>query len=288
MKRYVALTTCAALLLLTGLAAAQTASPSTCTVTKFTVPNLTLTAPEGINGFNTVTGVASSPSPKAFGQAFIRFSDGTYKVFTNFHSSILRKRNSSGTTVGSFFNSTGGSHGWILSGSTSKTFDYPGKTNTDLFGINKYGTIVGTYNQQANGFKLKSGVLSSIHFPNSTTTVPFAISDTGVIVGRYTVSGDSAFHGFVLANGVYKKFDAPGAATLGSYATDVNASGEIVGVVYTSNGLRGYIYKNGTFTIYNVPNATMTEIFGVNNVGTITGDFTDATFENGGFIRQCQ
>lgn len=288
MKSLLALTTCAALLLLTGLAAAQTASPSTCTVTKFTAPTLTLTSAQGINGFNTVVGVGSSPSPKAYGQAFIRFSDGTYKVFTNFQSSVLHKRNSAGTSVGAYFNSTGGSHGWILSGSTSKTFDYPGQTNTELFGINKYGTIVGTYNQQLKSFKLKNGVLSSIHFPNSTTTAALAISDMGVVVGRYTISGSNQYHGFVLANGVYKTLDAPNAVAPGSYATDVNASGEIVGVVYTSNGLRGYIYKNGTFTTYNVPNATMTKINGVNNVGTITGEFTDATFENAGFIRQCQ
>lgn len=292
MKRFIASTTCAALLGLAMTAMAQTATPSTCTVTKFTdTSTYVLTQPWGINDFNTVVGLASSASPKAFGYGFIRYSDNTYKTYTQWVTSAFHKRNYSGVTVGFYSNGGAGMHGVVIHGSTIQTVDFPGASDTRLYGINKYGTIVGTYNTDTKAFKLKNGTFSSIHFPGSSQTIPYAVSDTGVVVGLYMVSGSGKKHGFVLANGVYKTIDYPNANSVGSYATDINAAGEIVGVHSTStttSANAGYIYKNGAFQSYSVPNSTTTRILGLNNKGTITGEFSDATFENGGFIRSCQ
>jgi len=202
----------------------------------------------GINRWNTVVGTGVLSGGSIVG--FVRYSNGgvtTYK-FPNATQTHFSKRSASGVTVGAVdFN-----HGLIVSGSSATTIDYPGAPQTILTGINKWDTMVGTYqyNDDADfgpewtGFKMWSnGSFTTIGAPGAINTNPNSISDTGIVVGWY-VSGSEAVpfaadpsHGFVLANGVYKTIDYPNA--FGTSLNDINSAGVIVGSRIHANGVGG-------------------------------------------------
>ena len=184
----------------------------------------------GINRWNTVVGTGTLSDV-----GFVRYSNGgvtTYK-FPNAIQTHFSKRNKFGVTVGD----VDFTHGLIVSGSSAATIDYPGAPQTILTGINKWNTMVGTYQYDDDadfgplwtGFKMwKNGSFTPIGPPGAINTNPNSISDTGIVVGSY-VSGSDAVpfapdprHGFVLANGVYKTLDYPNAFLTG--LNDINSA----------------------------------------------------------------
>jgi len=61
-------------------------------------------------------------------------------------------------------------HGFRLAGGTFTSFNFPGATFTDAYGINNAGDIVGDYLDSAgagHGFLLKNGTFSSFDAPNA-------------------------------------------------------------------------------------------------------------------------
>ena len=114
-------------------------------------------------------------------------------------------------------------------------------------------------------------------------------------------------HGFVDNNGVYTTVDEPNAnpstygiyGYAGTYLTGINASAEMVGYYVNSNGIYvGFTDVNGVFTNVYVPGSSGspnfpggTELLGVNNSGTILGEYqsgflsatTYFTYRNGTF-----
>jgi len=247
----------------------------------------------GINRWNTVVGSGTLSGGSTVG--FVRYSNGgvtTYK-FPNATQTHFSKRNASGVTVGDVdFN-----HGLIVSGFSAATIDYPGAPQTILTGINKWNTMVGTYqyNDDADfgpewtGFKMwKNGSFTIIAAPGAINTNPNSISDTGIVVGWY-VSGSEAVpfapdpsHGFVLANGVYKTIDYPNA--FGTSLNDINSAGVIVGSWIDANGVGGgFLFVNGKFKNVLGPHGETTAVNGINDAGYVTG-----TSSAGSFIAHCQ
>ncbi len=93
-------------------------------------------------------------------------------------------------------------------------------------------------------------------------------------------------------------FDAPGAGTgplQGTYATNINPSGAIIGFSRDANDVRhGFIRsQDGSFTIFEAPGAGTaagqgTRAYGTNPSGTITGHFTDSVNTAHGYVRSNQ
>jgi hypothetical protein len=65
------------------------------------------------------------------------------------------------------------------------------------------GTWADVNRGKQHGFVLRGGVLSTIDFPDSNCTGTWKINDSGEIAGRYQTGGDSKFHLFLLADGVF-------------------------------------------------------------------------------------
>ena len=245
----------------------------------------------GINRWNTVVGTGTLSSGSIAG--FVRYSNGgvtTYK-FPNATQTHFSKRNASGVSVGDIdFN-----HGLIVSGSSATTIDYPGAPQTILTGINKWNTMVGTYqyNDDADfgpewtGFKMWSnGSFTTIGAPGAINTNPNSISDAGVVVGWYE-SNIQPFtahpsHGFVLANGVYKTVDYPNAFR--TSLNDINSAGVIVGSwTDTNGGGGGFLLVNGKIKNVLGPNGETTAVNGINDSNYVSG-----TSSAGAFIAHCQ
>jgi probable HAF family extracellular repeat protein len=123
-------------------------------------------------------------------------------------------------------------------------------------------------------------------------TSPGGINDAGQIVGTYTVvtfshaNSFSTTHGFIYAGGTYTTLDAPGAFT---FASDINASGQIVGTYNSAGGpYHGFLYSGGTYTTLDDPSASTsvfggTHALGINDAGQIVGQFDNATGRHGFF-----
>ncbi len=86
------------------------------------------------------------------------------------------------------------------------------------------------------------------------------------------------YHGFVLANGVYKTVNYPKAFR--TVLNDINASGVIVG----SWDGGGFLYVNGTFKHVKGPNNVQVwTVNGINGYGYVTG-----ISSGGSFTAHCQ
>ena len=247
----------------------------------------------GINQWNTVVGTGKLADSSIVG--FTRYSNGgvtTYK-FPNSGQTHFSKRNASGVTVGD----VDFDHGLIVTGSSATTIDYPGAPQTMLTGINKWDSMVGTYqyNDDADfgpewtGFKMwKNGTFAAINAPGAINTNPNSINDSGTVVGWYEASAEAVpfaadpAHGFVLANGVYKTVSYPDAFR--TSLNDINSAGVIVGSWGDANGgAGGFLFVNGKFKDVLTPGGGSTAVNGINDNGYVTG-----TYSAGSFVAHCQ
>ena len=119
-------------------------------------------------------------------------------------------------SVGSYTDSGGVAHGYILKGKKVTTLDDPKATagTTGASNIQYNGTaVVGVYTNSAGvtvGFLYKGGKFKDIPGPKGNLgTSANAINDAGDVVGNYTDSA-GVIHGFLLKGGKYKTLDVPG------------------------------------------------------------------------------
>ncbi len=120
-----------------------------------------------------------------------------------------------------------------------------------------------------------------------TMTALNGINNSGQIVGKYPDS--RGFHGLLRdQRGKLVRIDVPGAK--GTYVTKINDRGQIVG---SSNdvsaevgveGTKGFLLSRGRFTTIAYPRALFTQAYGINNAGTVVGEFLDKSGVIHGFL----
>jgi uncharacterized membrane protein len=176
--------------------------------------------------------------------------------------------NSQGDIVGIYYTSVGNAntqylptgntgHGFLLSGGTYTSIDFPGAILTEVWRITDGGQILGRYQSPVDGkyhlFLFNDGVFSSIpDVPGSIETAPADISfgaldGAGDIVGDYSnqtpimhkIKFGKDLHGFLLSGGVYTTIDFPGAVATGAWG--IHSSGVIVGAYLDANN-RAHAY----------------------------------------------
>jgi hypothetical protein len=190
--------------------------------------------------------------------SFVRSSSGTFTLFDAPKAGTAAKQgtvvlyegglNSQGETCGFYFNSNGKVFPFIRKPNGVITSFDPLKSKlTFPTWINDGGITVGcalTADSCYGFIRNPGGALTTfqVPYPNlgAAGTQPNAISSSGVITGLF---GDSnnIVHGFVRsADGVFSKFDAPGAGSVpGSYQgttpESINSAGQVVGYLVDSN-----------------------------------------------------
>jgi probable HAF family extracellular repeat protein len=186
--------------------------------------------------------------------------------------------NRHGQIVGTYTDSVGTPHGFLLTAGTCLTIDGPaGALATFANGLNDHGQIVGFYEDQPGrfrGFLYDHGVATPLPLlPDQEEIVwlsVYDINNRGHIVGAYRDSNPGTTRGFLLREGVYTMIDPPLAV-----ATVINEHNQIVGL---EGGPQGnvYLYKNATWTaiLNNVPMGDATgQILGLNDRVQIVGSF---------------
>jgi uncharacterized membrane protein len=196
--------------------------------------------------------------------------------------------------VGSYGDSSGGTHGFLYTAGVFTPLDVPfaGAAATIAHGINDHGQIVGSYNDLSgrHGFVYAADVFTPLDapFPGAAATIAHGINDQGQIVGQYNDS--SGLHGFVYAAGVFTPLDVPFSGTIATIPFDINDQGQIVGyyIDFPTGRAHGFLYTAGVFTPLEFPfsnpdaSSNATEPFGINNSGQIVGLYTDPGGTNPG------
>jgi hypothetical protein len=167
--------------------------------------------------------------------------------------------------------------------------DFPGATDTRLFGINAHNDAVGAYldaSGNPHGFCMKAGAFTSVEPAGAVLSQARAINDAGTVAGYY-IEDTGAMHGFVFKNGQITSFDVTGAVH--SQVLGINNRGDIVGAYDTGdiNTSIGFVWRNGRFTSFEVPGSApgTTAAFGINDEGQVVGTYSDAQGNSYGFLR---
>jgi hypothetical protein len=201
------------------------------------------------------------------------------------------------------------------------TFDWPGACTASqttgchgsgVWNINTFGEAVGPYEDTSGNFvahtaiRYPNGQITSFSVPGSSMeygqgTVPASftgLNDAGVITGEYYDSNNT-FHGYIRdALGHFTTFEAPGANLTipyyGTFPSSLNVFGSVAGSYLDGNSVyHGFLRDPlGKITGFEAPgadttagsfNGTSPEC--VNDLGAITGYYTDANSIYHGFVR---
>jgi probable HAF family extracellular repeat protein len=127
--------------------------------------------------------------------------------------------------------------------------DFPQSIQTEAYGINARGAIVGMYidvKGEPHGFLLENGKYTRIDVPGALFTLNArAINARGDILGNYH-DRDDVQHGYLLRNGKFTRITHPGAIATNS--NGINNAGDVTGQWWNVNDRsRGYIRRNGKF-----------------------------------------
>ena len=120
--------------------------------------------------------------------------------------------NDSGAVTGDY-NGTSGTLGFVYSGGTYTTLEYPdsGESNdTTGVQINDLGVVIGKFNTVAFGYSGGAdGKYTEIDYPKSTMTVASGINASGVVAGYYTTGLKALASGYVYSDGSYTRNQVP-------------------------------------------------------------------------------
>src|SRR4029077_5027613 len=99
-------------------------------------------------------------------------------------STIAENVNGFSNVVGSYVDSAGRTHGFLLKNSQYLTLDFPGAAATKSYSINDGGLIIGTYFQGGvpQAFRFNKGTFQVLNV-GSGSNYAFGLNRTGSIVG---------------------------------------------------------------------------------------------------------
>ena len=191
-----------------------------------------------------------------------------------------------GDIVGTYYDASSNSYGFLLSGGTYTTVDYPGSTDTQLSGINDMGQIVGQTRNPNSGFlyDVQNQTFTTVIYPNANYVFPYAINNAGTIAGA-AVYGAGQFIGFELNGSAYRHV-LP-LRTSQSEVFGITASGRLFGQAFGKNRTLNFSFANGKYSLRLIPNAPGAVVNGVNPAGTaLVGYYNPSSGVTAGFLYQ--
>ena len=154
--------------------------------------------------------------------------------------------------------------------------DYPGATQTQVFGINNRGEVVGNGLSTVSSpfiYKWEDGTFTDVPpvAPDMSTSV-LAINDAHVLAGS-AVDPSGGFQSAVVirTDGTYELFTHPDAFVL-TQARGINDRGIVTGYRDALDGTTiGFVWRPTTGTFIDIVPSTMTLAHGINTAGEIVG-----------------
>jgi hypothetical protein len=181
----------------------------------------------------------------------------------------------------------GGVHGFIWEGNGScfDIVDPNGPTQTNAWGVNSAGVIVGFYINASGiyqGFEYNNSTYNTISCAGWTNTRAYGINDAGIIVGDVFNSATGPFSGFAYKSGKCIIFNYPNASS--TFARGINNKTQITGLYNDATGTHGFFESGGVFQTLNYPSATSTLAYHLNDKGQIPGYYSDTSGGIHGFV----
>ena len=140
----------------------------------------------------------------------------------------------------------------------------------DAYDINDSGQIAGSDFHMHAVLYSKQTVIKLGSLTPDGYSVPRRINARGEIVGM-AKSGDGHQHAFLYSNG--RMIDLGTLGGSDSHASDINASGTVVGWSKTAGGGHAFLYSNGTMHDLGVPPGSRgSGASAINSLGQIVGD----------------
>lgn len=198
--------------------------------------------------------------------------------------------NPGGDIVGTYRDTAGKQHGFLLSGGNFTSIDYPGAIATVARGISPGGDIVGSYTNSPggpaniHGFLLSEGTFTEVQFPGKLGTIAQRIGPNGDIYGcNHDANLMASMHGFVRTAEGYTQINVP--ASMNNGATP--SGNTIVGLYtdLTTLNTHGYFVENGSFAPFDVPGSNYTDAYDINPAGDVVGTFGDTAGKFHGYLR---
>jgi len=178
------------------------------------------------------------------------------------------------------------------------TVDWPQAFNTTsaVNGVNDSADVVGVYDDADGNFHgfvaYRGGRLARLDYPGARQTFLIGIANNRSISGTF-FDGDGVQHGFTYRAGAFRRYDVPGAGTvgmgfelgngLGTSGFGLNDRGDLVGQYGDAEGMgHGFVARGGGYTSVDHPDQGAvpcgcgggTSLLRINNAGTIAGNVT--------------
>jgi uncharacterized membrane protein len=172
--------------------------------------------------------------------------------------------------------------GFALQDRFLHSIDFANAFNVVPIGINDRGEIVGLVDftdRTAFGFRYSRGELKNVDLPGSRSTTPRDINNRGDIVG-VTQRDDLSSRGYLLSGDQLTLIAGPdndGTHRSGPLVLGVNDKREVVGCYELRDVVsqaRGFVFRKGTYEVFQVPGAPTTCITSINNRGQLVGNYT--------------
>jgi len=212
--------------------------------TAINYPGATNTYVYGLNDLGQVAGYTVGVPDIGF---IYDLSTQTFTQVSHPHGTTLPTCiNNAGDIAGNFGPAGGGSDGFELAGSSFTLIKAPHSGTNMITGITSDGELVGDYIGEFT-------VVSFLYFRGEYRTVKpgayayaevLGINPAGsALVGAY-YDAEGGFAGFLYQNGTVQTLEFPTAPpNYGSYATSINAAGEVAGVFYDAEfNLHGFTW----------------------------------------------
>lgn len=186
---------------------------------------------------------------------------------------------------------------WVAAGARCVALEPKGavgrNSSTAAIGISDAGEVAGWFDDGQNqwhGYLYRAGIYMTFDLlegsaDNPRGMWPLSMSPTGELIGHMQVPGDR-MRGWSLAGNKLLVLDfPPGDANGMTCSFAMNSKGEMTGhYLRTGEVVRGFHYRDGVYTSFEVPGAKRTDARGINERGDIVGFYVDANNVNHGFL----
>ncbi|HUL71374.1 MAG TPA: hypothetical protein VLT17_14190 [Gemmatimonadales bacterium] len=256
--------------------------------TSFDVPGAIITYAIDINDSGAIVGRFTDSDGMDHG--FLRDKTGTIETI-DFPGAVFTAAaaiNNSGDVVGFYAlpDAPDDRHGYLRRHGRFTTIDPPGSTFTNVLGINEGGDMTGRYftdDGGPHGFLFRKGRFTTFDVPGADATNEWKINARGTIVGQF-VDGYGFGHLFTSTWSGTTPIPLPHGYSVDDHNGGINSRGDLVGTYCddasscgsTLDGHHGFLIRGRTFRTVDIPGATTTFAFGINDRGQIVGGYADA------------